>query len=214
MGKISPEIFNFPPPEEASADGLLAFGGSLCEEALLQAYQQGIFPWYDDKNPIIWWSPDPRMILFPDDFHTSKRLSRRIKQKKLQMSHDQAFREVMLACAQPRKDQDSTWIISDMVDAYCTMFERGHGFSIEIWEEGQLCGGVYGLHIGKAWFAESMFHTRIDASKIALFHLVERVKSEHGHFIDCQMHTSHLASLGAKEISRSSYLELLAKATA
>lgn len=212
MAYSKPIRFDFPPPEEASEDGLLTFGGSLCEDALLQAYKEGIFPWYDENNPIIWWSPDPRMILFPNEFHTSKRLKRRINQQTLQVSYNQAFREVMLACAQPRKDQDSTWILSDMVEAYCTMFKRGHGFSIEVWENGHLCGGVYGLNIGKAWFAESMFHTRIDASKIALFYLVEHVKKHQGHFIDCQMHTSHLESLGAREVPRATYLELLAKA--
>jgi len=204
--------FQFPHPSTANSDGLLAFGGMLSESILLKAYRQGIFPWYDENNPVIWWSPDPRMVLFPHQFHVSKRLERRIKQQQFRITYDSCFHDVMLACAKPRKDCDSTWIIKEMMDVYGAMFDHGHGFSVEVWEGEQLCGGVYGLRIEKAWFAESMFHTRTDASKIALYFLVEQVKLNHGHFIDCQMHTNHLESLGACEIPRSSYLELLEKA--
>ncbi len=200
----------FPDPENATPEGLLAAGGNLAPETLLAAYRQGVFPWYDRAGgPVLWWSPDPRMVLFPNEFHVSRRLRRRIRQARYQVTEDLAFREVIEGCAAPRKGGKGTWIHPEMIDAYVCLHDLGYAHSVEIWEGGRLAGGIYGLHLGRAWFAESMFSRRTDASKIALHHLASKARREDWLLIDCQFYTDHLASLGAREIPRQEYLEWL-----
>ncbi|MFQ5355548.1 MAG: leucyl/phenylalanyl-tRNA--protein transferase [Mariprofundaceae bacterium] len=208
-----PVQIKFPNPEHASAEGFLATGGNLLPETLLTAYSQGIFPWYDRAgSSILWWSPDPRMVLFPKEFHLSRRLGRRIRQGMFQISENQAFKAVMQGCAEPRKEGAGTWIHQEMLDAYCRLHDLGYAHSVEVWENKSLVGGVYGLHLGQGWFAESMFSRCTDASKYALAFLAEKGKEHNWLFIDCQFHTDHLASLGAREIPRSEYLRMLKEA--
>ncbi len=199
----------FPSPEQADADGLLAIGGDLEPETLLAAYSRGIFPWYSEAYPIMWWSPDPRMVLFPAEFHISRRLQRRLRQDRYRHSWDTAFAEVIRMCASiPRAGEDGTWILPEMLVAYHRMHELGHTHSLEVWEGDALIGGVYGVLLGRVFFAESMFSRKTDASKMALAHLVARGLDEGWRLIDCQFYTEHLASLGAREISRSEFLKL------
>jgi len=204
--------FEFPNPESADADGLLTIGGDLSPERLLAAYSSGIFPWFNEGDPILWWSPDPRMVLFPDEFHTSRRLARRMRQGRFRITYNAAFTDVMRGCAAPRQWESGTWITEEMIQAYARLFDLGHAQSIEVWMGDDLAGGSYGVQIGRAFFAESMFYRATDASKIALAHLVKRAKREGWLFIDCQFHTAHLASLGGREITRREYLKLLAEA--
>ena len=204
---LSPDT-PFPPLENALAEpnGLLAAGGDLTPHRLLAAYRGGIFPWYSRGQPILWWSPQPRMVLFPQEFKLSRSLVRRLKRGDYQVRADSAFREVMLACAAtPRPDQDGTWIVPELVEAYCALHALGHAHSVETWIDGQLAGGLYGVSIGRMFYGESMFHRVTDASKIAFAHLVRHLV-KHGYgMIDCQMHTTHLASLGAREIPRAEF---------
>jgi len=199
-------MIEFPDPEKADANGLLATGGDLAPETLITAYRKGIFPWYEAGSPILWWSPDPRMVLFPDDFHCSRRLARRMRQGRFRISENTAFGDVMRACAER---EEGSWITSGMIAAYTRLFTLGYARSIEVWESDVLVGGLYGVNMGRAFLAESMFHTRMDTSKMALAHLVEQAGWL---FIDCQFHTGHLASLGASEIPRSEFLYLLKRA--
>ena len=198
----------FPDPSEAEDDGLLAAGGNLEPETLLVAYAKGVFPWYAEGQPVLWWSPDPRMVLFPDEFHCSKRLARRIRQHIYGISFDEAFNDVIRACAVvPRQGEGGTWILPEMVEAYQRMHQLGYAHSIEVRENEELVGGLYGvLHHG-VFFAESMFSLKVDASKFALAALCERALQHHWKLIDCQFHTAHLQSLGAREISRELFLK-------
>lgn len=200
----------FPPADRANEDGLLAFGGDLSPQRLLNAYSNGIFPWYSDDEPLLWWSLDPRLVIRPGEMKVSKSLRHRMKSGRYKVGIDTCFREVMLHCAKtPRKDQDGTWIVDEMVDAYCRLHELGYAHSFETYEDGELVGGLYGLSIGKAFFGESMFHTASDASKVA-FHHLHQFLQEHGfQLIDCQQETEHLKSLGAYAIPRSEYLDEL-----
>jgi leucyl/phenylalanyl-tRNA--protein transferase len=185
-------------------NGLLAVGGELSPERLLQGYSQGIFPWFSAEDPILWWSPDPRMVLFPAELKISKSLQKRLKHADVRV--DSAFKAVMEACAAaPRAGQNGTWILPEMIDAYCELHRLGHAHSVEVWQDNELVGGLYGVALGKMFFGESMFHRATDASKIALVHLA---KQGYG-MIDCQMHTPHLASLGAREITRQEFAEKL-----
>ena len=196
----------FPPIENALANpnGLLAIGGELSPERLLHGYSQGIFPWFSEGDPILWWSPDPRMVLFPDELKISKSLQKRLKHAEVRVDGD--FRAVIQACAEaPRAGQNGTWILPEMVEAYCELHRLGHAHSVEVWQGSELVGGLYGVALGKMFFGESMFHRATDASKIALVHLV---KQGYG-MIDCQMHTPHLASLGAREITRQEFADKL-----
>jgi len=202
-------MIEFPDPEGADANGLLAAGGDLAPETLIAAYRKGIFPWYEAGGPILWWSPDPRMVLFPDDFHCSRRLARRMRKKLFRVSENEAFTEVMTACADR---QEGTWITPEMIAAYTRLFELGHAQSIEVWDGEDLVGGLYGVCLNRAFFAESMFCRQTDASKMALAHLVEQAQQNGWIFIDCQFHTGHLASLGAIEIPRNEFLHLLKRA--
>jgi leucyl/phenylalanyl-tRNA--protein transferase len=202
----------FPPIGKAlrEPNGLLAAGGNLSPERLLAAYRSGIFPWFSAGEPILWWSPDPRMVLFPDELRISRSLARRLKNPDYQVRFDTAFREVMLACASAqRHGQEGTWITEDMINAYCKLHESGFAHSAETWIDGELAGGIYGVAIGRMFYGESMFHRVTDASKIAFVYLVQRLQQQGFGMMDCQMKTPHLASLGAKEILRSDFLLML-----
>jgi leucyl/phenylalanyl-tRNA--protein transferase len=207
-----PEDYLFPDPELATASGLLAFGGDLSPGRLEAAYRAGIFPWYDESSPdIMWWSPSPRMVLYPDNFKLSKSLRRRIKRQEFELRIDTAFEQVIEECSRvPRNDQEGTWLTEEMKAAYVTMHHQGLAHSVECWQEGQLVGGLYGLSLGRLFFGESMFHLVSDASKVAFYHLSELSKNLDFSFIDCQMHTDHLESLGAEEMARSTYLQQVA----
>jgi leucyl/phenylalanyl-tRNA--protein transferase len=200
----------FPAPEEADPSGLLAVGGDLSTERLLEAYRLGIFPWFSGDEPILWWSPDPRLVLDLDDFKVSRSLGKTLKKKTFQVTFDHAFAEVIRACASVQRDgQRGTWITEDMQEAYVELHHLGYAHSVETWLAGELAGGLYGVSLGKAFFGESMFHRRADASKVALAALVDHLKSWKFHFIDAQMTTPHLLRLGAKELPRRVFLKRL-----
>ncbi|MFQ5582002.1 MAG: leucyl/phenylalanyl-tRNA--protein transferase [Mariprofundaceae bacterium] len=199
-------MVEFPEPELADAQGLVAAGGDLKLETLLAAYAKGIFPWFSRGQPILWWSPDPRMVLFADEFYCSSRLARRLKQPKYRFSWDEAFSDVIHACAAPRAEDEGTWILPEMIAAYENMHALGHAHSVEVWVGERLIGGLYGVLLNDVFFAESMFSRQTDASKMALAKLVGRARSGKWKLIDCQFYTAHLASLGAKEIPRSEFL--------
>jgi leucyl/phenylalanyl-tRNA--protein transferase len=210
--RLSKELV-FPPPDHAEPDGLLAVGGDLGSERLLLAYRLGIFPWYSEGQPILWWSPDPRLVLDLDEFHVSRRLRQTLRKGSLTVTLDQAFPEVIHNCATvKRTGQGGTWITRDMEKAYVRLYQQGFAHSAESWFEGRLMGGVYGVSLGRAFFAESMFFLKTDASKVALATLVDHLKNWGFHMIDAQVTTRHLLSLGAKEIRRSVFLKRLAKA--
>jgi leucyl/phenylalanyl-tRNA--protein transferase len=207
--QLSESIF-FPPPELARADGLLAVGGDLSTKRLLMAYQMGIFPWYSQGEPILWWSPTPRLILRPCKFHLAKRLARDLNKGLFSFSADQVFSEVIQNCSSPRAGQrESTWITKEMKEAYCQLHELGFAHSIETWCDGQLAGGLYGVSLGGVFFGESMFTRKDNASKAALYMLTTKLQEWDFDFIDCQMHTGHLASLGAELISGPSFFSTL-----
>lgn len=207
LGPESP----FPPLDAALArpNGLLAVGGDLSPLRLIEAYRHGIFPWFNDGEPTLWWSPDPRMVLFPDELKISRSLAKVLKRRNYEMRADSAFEEVMKACAAPRNKHDGTWIHPEMISAYKKLHEMGLAHSIETWVGGQLVGGLYGVSLGKMFFGESMFSRVSDASKIALVHLVKQLQRWRFGMIDCQMKTEHLASLGAREISRKEFSQRL-----
>lgn len=200
----------FPPPRLAIPEGLLAVGGDLSPDRLLLAYRSGIFPWYNEGEPILWWSPDPRLVLLPGEFHVSRRLARKLRQAPFRVTMDTAFRAVVEACAAvPRKAQAGTWILPEMVEAYTRLHELGYAHSIECWKDGRLAGGMYGVSLGRCFFGESMFHIVTDASKAALAALVDRAKQWQFTMIDCQVPNPHLIRLGAREMPRAQFLELL-----
>lgn len=205
----------FPHPDLAEDDGLLAIGGDLSPERLLLAYSNGIFPWYNPGEPIQWWSLNPRLILYPDKFKCSDSLRRILKSEKYEVKINRNFRLVIENCANAKRKGETglgTWISEEMIDAYNKLHEMGYAHCIETYYKGELVGGLYGVGIGKIFVGESMFYTQRDASKVALFHLVEIAKKNGLHFIDAQQSTPHLISLGAEEIPRKKYLKLLKKA--
>ena len=204
-----PDDVIFPNPELANTNGLLAVGGDLSPERLVTAYRTGIFPWFSDDSPdIMWWSPDPRMVLYPDKFKLSKSLRRRITREEFDVRIDTAFEQVIVECSRvPRDGQNGTWLTAEMQEAYVKIHKLGLAHSVECWQEGRLVGGLYGLSLGRLFFGESMFHLVSDASKVAFYALAQVAKKLNFSFIDCQMHTDHLESLGAEEMSRSTYLE-------
>lgn len=207
--QLSSEIF-FPPPELAREDGLLAVGGDLSQERLLTAYQMGIFPWYSEGDPILWWSPSPRLLLFPSEFKLSKRLGRDIKKGVFQFSMDLAFREVITQCALIRtENNESTWINQEMIEAYCLLHESGFAHSVECWQGTKLAGGLYGISIGGVFFGESMFSRVSNSSKAAMAILSQVLSNWQFDFIDCQMRTQHLISMGAREIPGQFFLQRL-----
>jgi leucyl/phenylalanyl-tRNA---protein transferase len=201
----------FPPVEQALRDpnGLLAAGDDLSTDRLLQAYERGIFPWFGEGDPVLWWSPDPRMVLGTGAIHVSRSLRKTIRSGRFRVTADTAFPLVMAACAEPRPDQDGTWITRDVYEAYCQLATLGVAHSIEAWEGDSLVGGLYGVAIGRMFFGESMFARRSDASKVALVHGVRQLRRWGFPLIDCQMSTSHLASLGARTVSRAEFLSVV-----
>ncbi len=210
--RLTKEII-FPPPELSEEDGLLAVGGDLSVERLLLAYSMGIFPWYSDGSPILWWSPDPRLVLVPEDLKVSRSLKQTIKKEIYRTTFDNAFERVIRSCAEsPRKDGAGTWITEDMIRAYCRLHEKGFAHSVESWEGGRLAGGLYGVALGRVFYGESMFARRSDASKVAFVKLVQRLAQWKFRMIDCQVTTRHLISLGAKEIPRSEFLKAMKRA--
>jgi len=203
----------FPPLETALSEpnGLLAASGDLTPRRLLDAYRRGIFPWYSAGQPVLWWSPDPRMVLFVDDFRIARSLRKRLKQHTLEIRVDSAFRAVIAACANARRrGQYGTWITSAVVDAYAALYEQGNAHSVEAWREGRLVGGLYGVAIGRMFYGESMFADEPDASKIALVHLAGMLRERGYPLIDCQQETAHLASFGARPISRREFAHRVA----
>jgi leucyl/phenylalanyl-tRNA--protein transferase len=210
---ISKKELCFPDPDEADESGLLAIGGDLSIERLKLAYSKGIFPWYEDGMPILWWSPDPRMVLFPQKMIISHSLRQVIKKNSFRITFDQEFEKVIDACSHtPRKEQEGTWITREMKNAYIKLHEAGFAHSVEAWLDNQLVGGLYGVSLGKAFFGESMFHKETNASKVALFHLVEKLIDWEYEIIDAQVYTNHLESLGGELLPRDHYLRLLEKA--
>jgi leucyl/phenylalanyl-tRNA--protein transferase len=203
----------FPPAEAALDDppGLLAGGGDLSPARLLAAYERGIFPWYSPGQPLLWWAPDPRMVLFPPGLRVTRSLAKTLRNGGFTASLDVAFPAVIDACAAPREDGGGTWITSDMRRAYVELHQLGHAHSIEVWRHGQLAGGLYGVRLGSVFFGESMFHRERDASKVAICHLVSLAEKTGIAVIDCQWHTPHLESLGARPIPRERFLALLAE---
>ncbi len=191
----------FPQPRLAEPDGLLAVGGDLSQERLLRAYRAGIFPWYSEGEPILWWAPSPRLILEPKEFHLSRRLARTIRSRRFTVRFDTAFRQVMESCATSgNRAREGTWITDDMLAAYCNLHEIGYAHSVECWMEGVLVGGLYGVSLGTVFFGESMFSRMADSSKVALAALVQHCLTRDFDLIDCQLATPHLKSLGAKEL--------------
>lgn len=203
----------FPDPGEAmeSPDGLLAWGGDLDPVRLVNAYHRGIFPWYSEQQPILWWSPASRCVLFPADIYISKRLQRLLRQKKFRVTADTAFDEVIRGCALPRATQDSTWITPEMIEAYNRLHRMGVAHSIEVWSGDELAGGMYGLSIGRVFFAESMFSQVTDASKVAMVFLCRQLENWDFALMDCQVDNPHLERMGAVQIPRETFLSLLAK---
>ncbi len=203
----------FPDPREASDDGLVAVGGELSPEYLLSAYAQGVFPWFNDDNPILWWSPNPRMVLFPEKFKLSKSLRKLVRSGEFEIRVDTDFKSVIANCGKTeRKSQDGTWITKDIFDAYHTLYDMGIVHTFETYQDNELVGGLYGVSLGKAFFGESMFFKKSNASKFAFYYLVEWCRLNEFKFIDAQQSTPHLSSLGAEDIPRDSFLELLDEA--
>lgn len=212
---LMPHCVGFPDPRHAldEPNGLLAAGGELTPEWLMAAYRHGIFPWYSEDQPILWWSPDPRMVLFPAEIHVRRSLAKRLRNAGFLVTFDQDFDAVIKACAIPRADTEGTWITSEMQDAYCRLHHLGHAHSVEVWQDRRLVGGLYGVALGRMFFGESMFSVERDASKIALVHLARHLEAHGGGLIDCQMHTSHLVSLGARDIARDEFIDYLEQYT-
>jgi leucyl/phenylalanyl-tRNA--protein transferase len=202
---------DFPPVDTALTEpnGLLCTGADLAPESIIAAYTRGIFPWFSDGQPILWWSPDPRMVLFPDEFKISKSLAKTISRRPFEVRFDSAFSEVISACSEPRREDGGTWIVPEMRVAYAALHARGIAHSIESWREGKLVGGLYGLALGRMFFGESMFARETDASKVALVALVEKLKRDGFELIDCQQETRHLASFGARPIPRLQFVQRL-----
>ena len=202
---------DFPPLEQALEypDGLLAVGGSLSINRIICAYLQGIFPWYSDDEPILWWAPSQRLVLFPEALKISRSLAKTIRKQKFSITMDNHFQQVIEACAAPRDNQDGTWITSDMQAAYYKLHQHRLAHSVEVWYEGRLVAGLYGIALGKVFFGESMFTLMTDASKVAFVHLVKQLQIWGYELIDCQVYTRHLESLGAVEIPRIEFGNLL-----
>lgn len=210
MFLLPPDKPSFPPPDMADESGILAIGGDLSPERLLTAYALGIFPWYDQDSPILWWSPNPRCVLYPAEFHLPSSLRRVINSGQFEIRLDTAFSRVIEACANsPRPGQLGTWIVPPMRKAYTLLNTLGFAHSIEVWQDGELCGGLYGVSLGRAFFGESMFYTVPNASKVAMFYLISLLKEWDFHFLDCQQTSANVLRFGAKEISRKQFLHEL-----
>lgn len=205
-----PEELIFPPPEKAIKEGLLAVGGDLRVERLLLAYSMGIFPWYSEEDPILWWSPDPRLILYPREFHASRSLLKLIRQGRFRITTDVAFESVIRGCAEDRgAGHEGTWIVPEVIDAYCRLHELGFAHSVEAWQEHRLVGGLYGVSLGGVFFGESMFKRVDNASKVAFAVAVAHLSGMRFDLIDCQVSTMHLKRMGAREVGRRVFLKQL-----
>ncbi len=200
----------FPPVDEASYEGILAVGGDLSTERLLLAYRNGIFPWFQDEEPILWWSPPDRMVVVPQMYKVSKSIRNLLNQKKFEITFNQCFEDVIRSCQQiDRKDQEGTWITEDIIASYTKLHEMGFAQSVEVWQTGELVGGLYGVDLGHVFCGESMFSKVPNASKIAFVTLVQYLKEQHYKLLDCQLHNDHLEKLGAFEISRETFIRVL-----
>lgn len=197
-----------PHPSEANKNGIVAIGGNLSSERLIEAYNSGIFPWFNEE-PVLWWSPDPRFVLFPGEEKISKSMRQVLKRDIFEIKADTAFKKVIEACAEPRKDTAGTWINEDIINAYCKLFEMGYAHSIEAWQNDELCGGLYGVCIGRVFCGESMFAKKSNSSKAAFISLCKKLKQYNFDLIDAQVYSDHLGSLGAVEIDRESFLDIL-----
>ena len=204
----------FPPISQALTEpnGLIAIGGDLNAQRLLNAYSQGIFPWFNEGEPVMWWTPNPRMVLFPNELKISNSLKKTLKKPLFDVRFNTAFRDVITACSESKRlGQAGTWISPEMINAYCNLYEKGHAICMESWQNNQLVGGCYGVIINNMFYGESMFHTQTDASKVAFAHLVQHLQNQGVGMIDCQMHTPLLASFGAREIQREEFMQNLTK---
>lgn len=195
-----------PPPDSADKNGLVAVGGDLSLKRLIEAYSKGIFPWYSEGDPVLWWSPDPRIVLFPEELHISKSMKRELSRARFSVSVNKEFEKVMFLCRETRADKEGSWITNDMMKAYKKFYDAGYAHSVEVWEGEKLAGGFYGVSMGKIFFGESMFYLKKNASKFGFIKFVLNLKKTGFRFIDCQVDTVHLKSLGAREISRNSFL--------
>ncbi len=209
MYHVSKHLF-FPPVSEANADGILAIGGDLSPERLQLAYSSGIFPWFEEDQPIIWWSPNPRMVLFLEDLVVSKSMRNILNRNVFKVTFNQDFRAVIAYCQQVKRDgQTGTWITNDMIEAYCKLHELGIAKSVEVWQDNQLVGGLYGVDLGHIFCGESMFSLVSNASKVAFIALVHHLKINNYRLLDCQVYNDHLASLGCVEIERADFMSIL-----
>lgn len=209
---LSEDTYTFPPVHLADPNGLLAIGGDLSSQRILTAYRKGIFPWFGDMDPYLWWSPDPRFVLYPDALRVSKSMRPYFNQQKFTVTLDQHFLEVIRACAESRRNvEGGTWITPEIVEAYTTLHQEGYAHSVEVWQDNMLVGGLYGLSIGKIFFGESMFARVSNASKFGFITLVQALKKNNFQLIDCQQETIHLGSLGAQPIPRADFIALLEK---
>ncbi len=200
----------FPPVSQANPDGILAIGGDLSSERLILAYKSGIFPWFEDGEPIIWWSPNPRMVLFLDELVVSKSMRNVLNRNSFKVTFNENFREVISSCQKVRRNgQNGTWITNEMIEAYCKLHQLGIAKSVEVWQNDDLIGGLYGVDLGHVFCGESMFSKVSNASKIALIALVNQLKAENYKLLDCQVYNNHLASLGCREIDRVEFIEIL-----
>ncbi|MGD8177083.1 leucyl/phenylalanyl-tRNA--protein transferase [Marinimicrobium sp. ARAG 43.8] len=208
---LDPDTLDFPPTHEALTEpnGLLAAGADLSAERLIHAYRHGIFPWYEAGQPTLWWTPDPRAVLFPGRLHLSRSLRKTIRQQPFEVSCDKAFEAVMRACAEPRDYGAGTWITDEMLSAYCHLHEQGIAHSVEVWQNGNLVGGLYGLALGRVFFGESMFSRKDNASKVGFAYLEAQLRAWNFQVIDCQVGSAHMFSLGAEEISREAFEQIL-----
>lgn len=209
MYRLTAQLY-FPPVEFASPEGLLAYGGDLSPERLLLAYHSGIFPWFEDGQPILWWSPDPRMVLFLDELVVSKSMRNILNRNVFKVTFNQHFREVILNCRQVKRDgQSGTWITNEMVEAYCGLHDSGIAKSVEVWQDNQLVGGLYGIDLGHVFCGESMFSKVSNASKVGFIALVNDLKSNNYNLLDCQVYNEHLESLGCREINRPDFIKII-----
>ncbi len=204
------EALVFPPARLARADGLLCVGGDLSSKRLILAYENGIFPWFSENDPLLWWSPDPRLVLFPEQIHISRSLAKAIKKNAFTIRVDTAFEKTIRACSHLRQKKTAgTWLVDEMIAAYIALHHQGVAHSVETWRDGRLVGGLYGISIGKSFFGESMFSVESNASKIALVFLAAHLNRHNFHLIDCQVTSDHLINMGAIEISRQRFLEII-----
>ncbi|MBF6607113.1 MAG: leucyl/phenylalanyl-tRNA--protein transferase [Flavobacterium sp.] len=209
MQRLSKDFY-FPPVETAASDGIVAIGGDLSPERLMLAYNSGIFPWFEQGDPIVWWSPDPRMVLFPDDLRISKSMRNILNKNIFAVTFNTDFENVIRNCRDIKRDgQGGTWITDSMTKAYCELNRRGYAKSVEVWQDGELVGGLYGVDLGQVFCGESMFSKVANASKVAFVALVSKLKAENYKLLDCQIYNEHLESLGAREISRADFLRIL-----